>query len=113
MLAPMNYGAASSAPMRERVLKIGMIVGVVNFGVFWVVALIIGGDAWNGRSGFGHYFLGNHGKLTEVNAVVFWYSRCHALSLIVTHPLAMICGFLWNREKDRATSSAAKSSKLV
>src|SRR5258706_14722303 len=53
----------------------------------------LGGDAVNGKIAGGHYFLMSHGRYTEVSADIFNYSRSHAYSTGVTHPLAFAAGF--------------------
>lgn len=88
--------------MRDPIGKFGLIlliVGVVNFIVFVTVALIIGGDAWSGEIKDGHFFVSDHGGLTEVSRNVFYYSKVHAISTMVTHPLAAFGGLLWGRER--------------
>jgi hypothetical protein len=67
-----------------------MIVGLVNFAVFIVVAIMIGGDAVAGHEENGRYFLSSHGKLTEVSKPVFVYSTWHTLSTWITHPMALL-----------------------
>lgn len=78
---------------------------VLNFIVFVVVSLFIGGDAWNGHARDGQYFLASHGELTQVSKVIFLYSKYHVLSVMITWPLLMILG-LWNwiGEKRRSGS---------
>jgi hypothetical protein len=71
------------------VAKYVCLIGLANFVAFAVVALWLGGDAINGKCESGHFYLANHGKYTEVSEAAFNYSRWHALSLIITHPLAM------------------------
>ena len=75
------------------------ILCCLNFVVFFFVAIAIGGDAVNGKIVGGHFYLANHGKLTEVSEAVFTYSRWHVYSLIVTHPLAMLSGYLAKQEQ--------------
>lgn len=88
------YGTGSrrwqDRPGIRLALQIAFIFGIANFAIFFVVSLLIGGDAWNGHVVDGRYFLRSHGQLTEVNAAVFSYSRWHVISLFVTHPLGMI-----------------------
>lgn len=68
---------------------------IANFLIFFVIGVFIG-DALNGKIEEGHYYLSNHGNLLEVNYVVFMYSKLHALSMLVTHPLGMIAaGLSW------------------
>jgi hypothetical protein len=45
-----------------------------NFAVFIVGTFILGGDAWNGHATNGHYFVADHGHLTEVTKAEFVYS---------------------------------------
>ena len=76
-----------------------VIVALVNFFSFIAIDLYLGGDALNGRQAAGHYFLANHGRMTEVSRTVFEYSQWHALSLFVTHPLALLIGWLAFRKR--------------
>jgi hypothetical protein len=83
-------------------------LGVLNFVIFVIVAVAIGGDAVNGKAVGGHYYLASHGKLTEVSEAVYTYSLWHVRSLLVTHPLAILTGYLANRER-RARKAAGRS----
>jgi hypothetical protein len=78
-----------------RPLKIACIGAVVaailNFVTFWCVGVALGGDALNGKREGERYFLANHGKLTEVREPVWRYSRAHAISVTITHPLGLAC----------------------
>jgi len=73
---------------------------MLNFFAFWYGALILGGDAFNGKEDGGRFFIGEHGKYTEVTEGVYKYSRFHVLSLWVTHPLGMVAGLilLWRKD---------------
>jgi hypothetical protein len=71
-------------------LALAPAVTIINFMVFIAVASRIGGDAVNGKEENGHYFLANHGHLTEVTAGVFTYSLWHVRSLFLTFPLGML-----------------------
>jgi hypothetical protein len=76
-------------PILVWALRAAPYVGLVNFVVFFIVAMAIGGDAVAGHEAAGRFFLSSHGKLTEVSRAVFEYSKVHTLSLWVTHPLAI------------------------
>ena len=65
---------------------------MVNFGVFAVIALLIGGDALNGTVRDGHYYLEQLGAYTEVSKSLFVYSAVHALSVFLTIPIAAYIG---------------------
>jgi hypothetical protein len=75
------------------------IVALVNFISFAIIADYLGGDAVNGHQAAGHYFLAYHERLTEVSRAVFEYSWWHVMSLFVTHPLAMLVGWLAMRKR--------------
>jgi hypothetical protein len=78
--------------MLNRIGWLLCLVGAVNFMVFFVVALCIGGDAINGKVENGRYYLSSHGRLTEVSPRVWQYSRFHTISVWITHPLAIFGG---------------------
>ncbi|HTN41116.1 MAG TPA: hypothetical protein VLZ84_08195 [Asticcacaulis sp.] len=90
--------------MSDKVLSTLIVIGFVNFVAFVGISLLIGGDALNGHVTDGHYYLANHGQLTEVDQDLYNYSRWHALSLLVTHPLAIIAMAMraFRRKKSRA-----------
>ena len=69
-------------------------IGILNFLAFAITATSLGGDAINGRSENGHYYLSSHGKSTEVSEAVYNYSRMHDYSVWITHPLAMVAGLI-------------------
>ncbi|WP_428484515.1 hypothetical protein [Rhodopila sp.] len=75
-----------------RLLKTVVAVAIVNFIAFVIIAILIGGDAWNGKMENGRYFVANHGRLTEVSASVFTYSLWHVRCLFVTHLFGMVAG---------------------
>ena len=85
--------------IKAKLLFCGVIVGLglVNFLAFFVAAVYLGGDAVNGKMEAGHFFLMSHGRLTEVNEDVFAYSKWHAYSVWITHPLALIAAYWYNR----------------
>src|SRR5688572_7500976 len=75
------------------------VIAVINFAVFAAGISYFGGDALSGYQAAGHYYLAYRDRLTEVSQTVFEYSRWQALSLFVTHPLAMAVGwYLWKRQ---------------
>jgi hypothetical protein len=86
--------------LRYRLLLAICALGVLNFLVFVVVASAIGGDAVNGKAVRGHFYLAMHGRLTEVREAVYTYSLWHVRSLLITHPLAMLTGYLAKMEQN-------------
>jgi hypothetical protein len=78
---------------------------VLNFVVFWHVAVSIGGDAVSGRVEDGKYFVSSHGRLTEVSEATWRYSYAHKTSIWVTHPLGGVGAlllYLADRERKKA-----------
>jgi hypothetical protein len=65
-------------------------IGFVNF--FWFIAesTALGGDAVNGYQLDGRYYVGSHGSYTEVARSIWEWSRLHAISVWLTHPLALL-----------------------
>jgi hypothetical protein len=80
-----------SGPTVRRLLLLGFVLGIVNFLAFGAISEYLGGDALNGHVINGHYFLGSHGHYTEVSQKLFQYSRWHATSIFVTHPIGALC----------------------
>ncbi|GAA0887151.1 hypothetical protein GCM10009121_00370 [Rhodanobacter soli] len=72
---------------------------VINFLVFAAVAYHLRGDALSGTIDAGRYFLGYKGSYTEVSKQVFEYSEVHALSVVITLPLAIVTGLLFGPHK--------------
>ncbi|HXU34429.1 MAG TPA: hypothetical protein VN851_27965 [Thermoanaerobaculia bacterium] len=68
--------------------------GGVNFAVFVVIALYLGGSAFGTSPSGGHYYLADHGHLTEVGRGVWIYSWAHAFLTVTTFPLVVIVAFI-------------------
>jgi hypothetical protein len=69
-------------------------VAVVNFITFVVLSLAWGGDALNGKAAGGRFYLGHKGRFVEVSEARWRASRAHAISVLITHPLAVVVGGL-------------------
>ena len=65
-------------------------IAILSFAAFVIAATILGGDALNGQTENGRYFLSWHGRATEVSAFVFRYSWYHAIASFVLLALAAI-----------------------
>jgi hypothetical protein len=74
--------------IRRLAAAVGLIF-FVNLAAYMSIAVMIGGDAINGTSGGGRYFLAMHGKLTEVSHETFLYSQWHTWILWANAALAM------------------------
>ena len=81
------------------------VIALLNFFVFANVALIIGGDAINGKIENGVYFVAGNGGLTKVSHSVWIYSYWHAISVFVTFPLGFLGMALYDRRKTKPEST--------
>ena len=61
--------------------RIGLAM-VVNFVVFWVIGVSIGGDTINRHIDGGIHYLSSHGVDTAVLPLVWYYSLTHASVVI-------------------------------
>lgn len=85
-----------------RVLSAIGILGVLNFIALFVGSILIGGDAVNGKIVAGHFYLGSHGKFTEVDEATFTYSLWQVRSVFITQPMAMLAGYLAHKGRPEA-----------
>jgi hypothetical protein len=71
-------------------------IGFLNFVLFIVGTLYLGGDAWSGKIEGGKYYVwGYHNgtkEYSEVSRAAFDYSRFHVYSVMVTWPLMILAG---------------------
>ena len=88
---------ASTPTVRSRLVRllptlalVAVVVGFGNFVWFLAESTQLGGDALNGYSRDGHYFVSSHGMYTEVGRDAWAWSRAHAISVFVTHPAAIL-----------------------
>lgn len=89
--------------MKTKILCQGLFaITILNFFVFFVVATLIGGDAFNGKIEDGKYYVASKGTYTEVSKAVFTYSRCHVYSLFVTFAAGICAMAVWSRASKRA-----------
>ena len=86
-----------SDKLATRLCCVVFFVSIANFAAFAIVAAILGGDAVSGKIQDGHFYLGSHGKYTEVSQATYDYSRLHTHSVWVTHPLAILAVFAATR----------------
>jgi len=89
----------------ETLGKYLMAIAFLNFAIFWIVAVSIGGDAVNGKIEGNQYYVASHGRYTEVSSGVWKYSEIHAKSIWVTHPIGFVGAliiYLKRRRKNEA-----------
>jgi hypothetical protein len=63
----------------------------LNFFTFAGVSGFLGGDGLNGYQEPRKYYVGSHGKYTEVTHIQYEFSRVQALTTITLHLPALIC----------------------
>ena len=76
---------------------LAILVG--NFVLFGISTWYFGGDAINGKAVDGHYFLANHGRLTEVSHGVFVYSEIHTILFFVISFAVLVLAIVWEVTK--------------
>jgi hypothetical protein len=82
----------------------------LNLCAFLIVAVCLRGDAAGGKIENGHYYLGDHGKYSEVSQHVFEYSRLHGRITGYSFAAAFVLGLLAYRGRGH-TSNVGKSKK--
>jgi hypothetical protein len=83
---------------RQRLLKLGVALRILNFVVLWGKAVYLGGVPDHSTSD-GHYFLDNRGRFTEVSRQTLVYMKWHERSVFLTHPLGLVCLLLLARRR--------------
>jgi len=71
---------ASYSKRAKWVLTPTVVLVMINFFTFIAISEHLGGDAMNGYTNAGHYFVCAHGHCTEVSSSIWHYSWWHALS---------------------------------
>jgi len=51
----------------------------VSFLIFWIISVIFGGDAINGKIEDGHYYFGSHGEYKEVSRAAYVASASYVM----------------------------------
>lgn len=88
--------------------------GIINFLAFFAVTMWLGGDAQNGHEANGHFYVANHGYLTEVSEAAWQWSLFQARSVCITMPLAVLAmGYLSFQYKFPATMYGGRDSAAV
>lgn len=94
----------------KKISRFLFIVMFVNFTLLWCIGLSLGGSALNGKIDRGHYYLGNHGDLTEVTESTWNYCYYHEVSVLITHPLGIGSMVLADRLEKKSKSAEMSHS---
>jgi hypothetical protein len=76
----------------------------LNWVIWWVEAVAIGGTAVGGKISGGRYYVVSHGGYTEVSSSIFAFSTWHTYVTWLSFGTAIIAGFLWKRMRSRTMS---------
>ena len=85
----------------NRVKGIVLFITVLNFGVWGVGTVVLGGDAISGKQDQDTYFVKWKGRYTEVSRGIYLYSYIHTCLTIVSIPLAIILLSLVDIQQNR------------
>src|SRR5436190_9934234 len=94
---------------RHQLLVTVFALCMFNFSVFAIAVLLLGGEAMSGTARDEHYYVGYKGRLTEVSGGTYAFSKYQTRSLVITHPLGMVCAGLlvYKRKMLKCTQPAA------
>jgi hypothetical protein len=86
----------------KRALAVAILLGILNFAAFIVGTFVVGGDAVNGASSCpaGQHYLWDKTKpdhCRQVSDSIYWYSKIHAYSVIVSWPIIIVAVMYLNR----------------
>jgi len=75
-----------------------VIILFSNFFIFLIISILLGGDGLNGYEENGNYYVSAQGIDTEVNSVIFHFSKYHAVFTVTSFIVALFL-MLINRKK--------------
>jgi hypothetical protein len=110
-----GYGIVRNLPQRRRNAVVHLLGaslffgGILNFLVYWHVAVYIGGDAVSGKIENDRHFVSSHGKLTQVSKATWLYSYGHKVSTWITHALVLVgwlLMYLTDPERNKLTNKS-------
>lgn len=78
----------------SKAARILFVITVINFGVWGVINSFIHGDAINGKTEGGKYYVAIKGRYTEVLRGVYLYSYVHTCTNFVLFPATILLGIL-------------------
>ncbi len=70
------------------------IIVAINFILYIIITIYLGGIPSFEGNETAHYYLVNHGKYIEVPVITYLYSIVHSISIMVTIPLAGLMRFI-------------------
>ncbi len=89
----------------QRICKMVCKIALINFASFFIISLILGGDALQGFTSDGHYYLKDHGKVKETYAFIWYFSMLHGYSMFITHISCLFAAMIYKSSKDEKKPS--------
>ena len=68
----------------KKAMLIFLAITIINFLLFFLLSLMIGGTATNGQVVEGQYYVSDHGEYREVPRWIYDYSLYHFYSVVVS-----------------------------
>ena len=103
-----RYASEVPSAGRYRALLLVVALCLLKFAAYMVIAFNIGGDAVNGKTVAGRFYLAEKGRYTEVSQAVYTYSLWHTYSLLVTGIIFLPAMLMVRLEQDRRRREAVK-----
>ena len=95
---------------KDVVISVWIVFGVLIVLGFFLFSMIIGGSALNGYRESGSFFVGNHGKYTEVTEPIFVISCVWGILFYVFIPLTPLGAFFIAYIEEKAQRRKSKLS---
>ena len=83
------------------ILTVWNAIGIVIIAGFFIFGFIIGGSAGLGYCESNTYFVGNHGKYTQVSETIYLVSSVWEILFWIFIPLTPIGGFLFSHIQEK------------
>jgi hypothetical protein len=92
----------------SRVLDVVGILCLLNWFVWSWIGASLGGDAFEGKVEGDKYFLGSHGKLTQVSQRVYNYSVIHCYTAFGGWAILVLVGIIKLEGRNKKASLAKR-----
>ena len=82
-------------------LPIGITIALINYVLFAILWIVIGGSAIHGLAVGGHYFIAEGGRFVQVSRVIFDLSLWQGYGFFITFPIGLGCAWHWSHTSGR------------
>jgi hypothetical protein len=108
-LAPQVKPLMNTYHQHEKIYRAIYYFWLIDFLAFFIIALIIGGDAVSGYAKDGFYYLMHNAIYTRVSYPVFLYSTIHVYVAIITQIIMFVTALLWHIDKNSPPAGRERS----